>query len=164
MQKYLDIILNKQVSNIGRAGNMLWLQITNEEKDSKEACGDNSLLLHVQSAWRVTNRKTKTILFAASDMYMPNSLQELSDDFCWDIQGNNLFDEKSIQWINNNSPIIINEYRLNRWGDLLIIFSNGDSMEIFVDSSDDTECWRLFQHNCENAHFIICGLGQVIED
>ena len=44
------------------------------------------------------------------------------NNFKWDVQGNNLFDEKSKLWLNDNSPIFVKEYKLNKFGDLKIIF------------------------------------------
>lgn len=88
---------------------------------------------------------------------------EKQNNFKWDVQGNNLFDEKSKLWLNDNSPIFVKEYKLNKFGDLKIIFSNQDSLEVFIDSSDNTECWRLIGPFLGEKHLVLTGLGFALE-
>ena len=79
--------------------------------------------------------------------------------FEWDVQGNNLFDEKAPIWLEKESILYIEEYKLNRWGDLLLVLSNRDCIEIFVDSSDYTESWRFFKCHSNEEHLVVTGLG-----
>lgn len=97
-------------------------------------------------------------MLASSDFYSPNSVTSVKDDFDWEKQGSNLFDEKSRKWLCEGSHIVIKEYKINRWEDLLIVFSNNDRLEIFVDSSDDTECWRLLKCCNDEEHLVVTGL------
>lgn len=159
---YLDQLLNKQISSIGRASNMCWIgigeaiKIINRRGECVERC---DFSLHIQSSWRIVNREKKEILLASSDFYSPSDINKFYQKFEWDIPGNNLFDKKSSTWLQNETPIYIREYQLNRWGDLLLILSNEDRIEIYVDASDNTECWRLFERNQEKKHLVMTGLG-----
>jgi len=57
-------------------------------------------------------------------------------------QGNNLFDEKSKIWF-DETPRRITEYKRSVWGDLWLFFSNGDCLEIFIDTSEYIKCWII---------------------
>lgn len=163
---YLDQLLHKKICDIGRASNMLWVSI-GENIIALDRKGNevkkSTISLHVQSTWRIVNKEKKEILLASSDFYSPNSTVTADNEFEWDVQGNNLFDEKSQIWLNKNRLIYIKEYKVNRWGDLLLIFSNDNRLEIFINSSDSTECWRLFKHHSDEEHLVVTGLGVEFE-
>lgn len=162
IRSYLEQLISKPVCNIGRASNMLWIGIGETfrilDRRGNEVT-KSTISLHVQSTWRIVNKNNKEILLASSDFYSPNSKIIVEKDFEWDVQGNNLFDEKSQLWLNSKKSIYVEEYKINRWGDLLLVFSNNDCLEIFVNSSDDTECWRLFKYNSNEEHLVVTGLG-----
>jgi len=158
----LDRIKGEKVSDIGRCANMLWLAIGNtyEGVDWKGNAVEKCVFaLHIQCEWRVVNRERKEILFAMSDFYSPNSSLQDETDFEWDIQGNNLFDEKSKLWLREASPVYVEDYSLNSWGDLHLFFSNGDRLDLFVDSSDNTEAWRLFDTTSSEPHLVFTDAG-----
>jgi hypothetical protein len=162
IDNHLKVLKNKPLVSIGRASNMLWIGFGEliEVRDYRDRKVIKSTLsLHVQCSWRITNKKIKTILFAHSDIYDPNTYYESIKDFNWDLAGNNLFDEKSKEWFNANAALYVEDYRINRWGDLCLLLSNDDVIEVFVDSSSNTECWRLFEYNKEEGDFIVTGRG-----
>ncbi|WP_405288857.1 hypothetical protein [Methanobrevibacter sp.] len=156
IEKYLRMLKKQRVAAIGRAADMLWIIF----EDTNAACSARTISLHVQSSWRITNTEKKSIIVASLDMYFPKSSEEYTDDFEWDIQGNNLFDEKSANWLENAGDIFIDEVQMDLWGDLRLSFSNGDQMEVFVDVSDETECWRIFRKDDLNLrHMVMTGEG-----
>lgn len=166
IEEYLKILVDKPLINIGRASNMLWLGFGVLIRTVDYKGNDilkSSISLHVQSTWRVINRGKKLIQFASSDIYTPNSNLEWSNDFDWDIQGINLFDEKSKKWFSNNQDVFVKEYRVNDGGDLQLLFSNEDVLEIFINVSDDSECWRLFEYNSSREHLVVTGQGGIFE-
>lgn len=162
ISQYLDRILNKQICAIGRAANMLWLgigekaMIVNRRGEEVEK---STYSLHVQSTWRIVDNEKKEILLASSDFYSPYDETKSYEDFDWDVIGNNLFDRKAPLWLQKVMPISIIKYEISRWGDLLIILSNRQKIEIYVNASDDTECWRMLDSNYENEHLVMTGLG-----
>lgn len=160
--KYLDRLVDQPICAIGRASDMLWLGI-GEERSVLDRNGcmvkKSTYALHVQSMFRMVNKERKEILFASSDFYSPNSKILEGKEFDWDIQGNNLFDEKSQIWLKNDGIKYIKEYRINNWGDLLLVLSNGDCLKVFVATSDCTECWRLFKCESDEEHMVVTGNG-----
>lgn len=166
MDAYLEKLQGESLVSIGRASNMLWLgfgEFVSTKNYKGEEVTKSALSLHVQCSWRVTNIENKQILFASSDIYEPKSTINWSEDFKWDVQGNTLFDEKSQKWFLENDMKKVKEWRMNRWGDLLLKLTNGDAIEIFVDSSSSQECWRLFEHENVNEDFIITGQGAIFD-
>lgn len=165
---YLDMIVMQPVNSIGRASNMLWLglgaKIQWYSKLEGKEVEKSTYALHIQSAWRMENRERKEIIVASSDMYSPKTGVEYDDTFDWEIQGNNLFDEKSQMWLKENQPIFVKEYKINLWGDLLLLFSNGDKLHVFVGASDNTECWRVFAMTEQSPHLLVTGLGYSVNE
>jgi len=163
--KYIERIKGKRVSCIGRASNMLWLGFGNEisiKNRKGETVKKNEISLHVQSMWRIINKEKMKLLFAFQDFYTPNDSLKENEDFDWEVQGNNLFDSKAHSWLDNNL-IYVNDFMLNELGDLVLIFSDGSQLEVFISSSDDTECWRLFKSCNNDAHLVVTGLGVEFE-
>ncbi len=159
---YLDQLLNKPICDIGRVSNMLWIAIGETFEENNiwgQKVEKSTISLHVQSGWRIVNKEKDMIWFASSDFYSPNSKTEEEEEFDWDIQGNNLFDEKSKLWLSENRNILIKRYKINELGDLSIAFSNGDCLEIMTDSSDDTESWRILKCKSDEKHMVASGLG-----
>ena len=84
---------------------------------------------------------------------------ENCSNFNWEPQGNNLFDEKSQNWLIRESPIYIKKYKINIWGDLFLTFTNNDRLEIFITSTEEIEGWRIFECGKEKPHLVARGLG-----
>lgn len=146
----LDMLIGQRVSAIWRTSWILRLGIGDIAEDADKevtAMKTSAFTLEVQSAWRIVNEKKGKILLASSDVFSPRSNAENEEGFDWnlfqwDILGNNLFDEKSKLWF-EETPRHITGYKRNIWGDLWIYFSDGDCLEIFIDTSEDIKCWIL---------------------
>lgn len=158
---YLNKIEGEAISKIGRAGNVMWIGIGPSNLVTNFR-GDNVIkskyALHVQASWRMMSEKEK-IIFASSDFYIPREQDNWTEDFNWDIQGANLFDEKAAEWIKRVEPIHVRKIEIDRIGDLKVIFSNEDRLEIFIDSSTDIESWRLFEPYSNKKHLVVSASG-----
>lgn len=165
IEYYLNQIRSKQLRDIGRAANIIWLNFIDKSIDKKyeEDIQSSMLCLHVQCPCRMVDKEDRKIIFASSDIYVPNSTIEWSMNFEWDIQGNNLFDEKSKKWLLSNEMIFINDYKFNIFGDLKLILSNGNIFEILINSTSNHECWRLFEKNSNKDHFVVSGQKVIFE-
>ena len=112
IEYHLNQIRGKKLRDIGRAANIIWLNFIDlaieKEYEGKDILS-GSLCLHVQCPCRMIDKEDRKIIFASSDIYVPNSSIEWSDNFEWDIQGNNLFDEKSKKWLASSGKIFIND-------------------------------------------------------
>lgn len=160
--QYLESLVDQPICSLGRKENKFWLGIGQEKSViDRNGCmvKKGTYELHIQSAFRVVNKEKCEIIFASSDFYSPNSVTREEKDFEWNINGNNLFDEKSRSWLEYGDVIYVKEYKINRWGDLLLVLSNGDYLEIVVDTSDYTECWRLLKCGSDEEHMVVTGDG-----
>ncbi len=156
---YVDLLMDKKVVNIGRIKDIIWI-------DFKEITDEKNAIwrLDIQATCRIVNAENKEIILASSDIFQPNDQirkkEDFNCDFDWKVPGNNLFDEKAKKWLEKNNDLHIKESIVNLWGDLRIIFSNGDRLEVYVNTSEYVECWRLLEKNRENKiHLVITGLG-----
>lgn len=156
--QYLDEIVGKPVCSMGRAANMLWIGIGERFMTVNwrgEAVEKSTYALHIQTRWRIVNETKKEVLLAAGDMYSPRTGMPYDKEFDWELQGNNLFDEKCQSWLEREMPVYIKRYEINQWGDLTLLFSNEEMLQVFNTSSDDSECWRLFMPGKDRPHLVV---------
>ncbi len=169
MNKKNDIIdsllINQPILSIGRVSAMVWIgfgKTINYVYPNGQGSIKTSIALHIQSMFRIRNKKGE-ILFSNNDIYSPRTNIVNDNDFDWDKNGNNLFDEKSSIWSYSFSNTYVKDYNISLCGDLFINLSNDDTIEIYIDVSDNTECWRLFKIG-KKIHFIMRGQEYVIKD
>ncbi len=121
--------------------------------------------VHLQCPFRLVSKDGK-ILFAAYDMYLSHD-GEWMEDMSWDVSGANLFDKSAKEWFNANPDLYVTSNLLTVFGDLKIMFSNEDYLEVFVNQSGnasaDHECWRFFERHSERAHLVVSGKGDKFE-
>ncbi len=153
-------LIGKNVYKIGRAAAMCWIHFGRptevELRGRKRTLGEFSLDL--DCPWRIRN-SSGSIELGSADMFTPASGHGLNEDFDWDIQGNNLFDEKAKLLFSESTQIVVTSAKLSSNYDLTITFSNGWTLECFVNASSQEECWRLFKPELEDGDFIITGVG-----
>lgn len=88
------------------------------------------------------------ILFASDDKFCPKPEVPYDENFLWGVWGNSLFDYKASIWLSSNSPIYVVSAKISEFGDMKILFSNGDLLEIFV-SYSERESWRFFEQGAD---------------
>lgn len=166
MNEHIDILSGEVLRDIGRASDMLWLSFGKTIKiinrRGKEVL-KGTYAIHVQCPWRIVDQNLSTILLTSSDIYHPNSKFEVNNEFNWDIQGNNRFDEKVTKWKAHNKSVFVNEIEISSIGDLRIILNNGEVIEIFINKSTNTECWRFFECGTKKQHMVVTGQGAGFE-
>lgn len=153
-------LVGEKIYNIGRAAAMCWIHfgypVEIEIQGRKRFPG--KFALDLDCPWRIRNSNGKLVLGSA-DMFAPSSEHEQDEDFDWDIQGNNLFDEKAKYLFSKEISIVVTSAELNASNDLTITFSNGLILECFVNLSSQEECWRLFKTEARGGDFIVTGMG-----
>ncbi len=157
----MNELLNQPILKMGRAYSICWIMFGKSfiEKDFYgEEVKKGEFSLHLQGSWRIIDTKNSIIKVASGDMYVPNSETEWSEDFDWDIQGNNLLDEKTKDLFQEDSSVYVKNITISEIGDLTILFSNMFVLECFIDGSTDQECWRFFKHGAEK-HLVYYGNG-----
>lgn len=89
-------LVGKSVCKIGRATAMCWIHfgrpVEIELLGRKRILGE--FALDLDCPWRIRN-SSGGIDLGSADMFVPASRHVLDVDFNWDVQGNNLFDEKA---------------------------------------------------------------------
>jgi len=157
---YIKELQGKEFRKIGRASNLCWMHfgetvITKDYKGVEREVGKYAI--HLQSPWRIKEVDSERIIIASGDLYEPNSLLEWTEEFDWDIKGNNLFDEKINYWHNKWEAMYVENVTINKLGDLQILFSNGIILESFMDMSIDEEGWRFFECGTGKEHMVCAG-------
>jgi hypothetical protein len=111
----------------------------------------SSFSLHLQCPFRVVS-KTGEIIFTAYDMYL-SCEGEWMENNSWDVKGGNRYDKKTKEWLVENPDLFVKNVDMNKQGDLKIIFSNKDILEVFINKSTNEECWRFFE-NCSHEDYL----------
>lgn len=159
----IKVIEGEILRDIGRASDMAWLSIgrtieVNNLKGEKILKG--TYAIHIQCPWRMVDTKNNIILFTSHDMYLPNKELNGNEHFDWDIQGENLYDKKVQEWKRKYPEVVINHIQVNRLGDLSMQLSNCHTIELFMNTSTNNECWRFFECNTGKKHVVFQGTGQ----
>ncbi len=153
-------LAGKSVCKIGRAAAMCWIHfgwpMEIELLGRKHILGE--FALDLDCPWRIRN-SSGGIELGSADMFVPTSRHVLDEDFNWDVQGNNLFDEKAKLLFPEGSQITVTAVGLSGNCDLTITFSNGLCLESFVNASSQEECWRLFMPCLEHGDLVVTGVG-----
>lgn len=153
-------LVGKSVCKIGRAAAMCWIHFGRpmeiELRGRKRIVGE--FALDLDCPWRIRNINGG-IELGSADIFAPASGHSLDEDFNWDVQGNNLFDEKAKLLFPEGSQITVTAAGLSGNCDLTITFSNGLCLESFVNASSQEECWRLFMPDLEHGDLVVTGVG-----
>ncbi len=147
---YLENLRDGIIYDINRTVDMVCFSLVKSFPDV------NEFGLHVQCSCRMISEGRKEVIFASNDRFVPRSTEEWTDDFNWDVQGENLFDEKAKEWVRENKNVFIENYQFNELGDLRLVLSNGDVFEVMVNCSS-REAWRFFECNVDTRHFVVMG-------
>lgn len=161
---YINVLLNKPILKLGRACDLCWILFGNSFKE-KNALGNEvekgEYSLHLQCPWRIRSAIDFKIKLASGDIYEPSSNVEWNEDFDWDIQGNNLFDEKVEYLFQKDKLTFVEKVSIFESGDLEIVFSNKLILECFIAISKNEECWRFFKQGSKK-HVVIYGNAKEI--
>ena len=130
---FLSKIVNKKIISFNRVCDLLSITISdlNEEE----------IFIHIQSFFRFL--KDGKVLISSEDMYRCGKKSNL-ENFQWDKPGESLFDDT--MKLNNdilfNSKIV--SFNIENSGDLTVHFENDLILQIFVDTSESEEKYRIF--------------------
>lgn len=158
----INAIRGESFRSIGRAVDMCWLSFgqtikVRDHKGNEKEKG--AYALHLQCPWRIIDEHTGVIVMASSDIYEPNSKLEWSEEFEWDVIGNNLFDEKAEKWNSEKNITCVSAVKITNFGDIEIRFSNGFLFNSFMNISLDEEGWRFLKCDCTDSHMVGTGTG-----
>lgn len=140
MDRYIDKLVNMQVVGMGRIKNTFCIRFSNDKE---------SYVLQVQAAWRIKEKNTKTIAVAQMDEFMQS--EENKEITIFGIKIKNLKNK-----IENN---LVTSCSMNDYGDLKIDIGNNYILEIFIDTSEEEECWRILKMESDEKHYVVYGKG-----
>ena len=124
MTNDLEILRGTKLNAIGRAAAMCWMSFGDliEIESHSELRTVGQYALDLDCPWRI--RYNSKILLASSDMFEPASTCQNDETFEWDIQGNNLFDERAAMLCSREPILAVRSIELSPTYDLKITFSN----------------------------------------
>ena len=162
-----ETLVGKKLYKIGRAAAMCWIHfggpVEVELRGRKLLQGEYALDLNCP--WRIKN-SNDCIELGSADMFTPSSENDLErnpgEEFNWDIQGNNLFDERAKRLFPKGTQIVVTSAALSGDYDLVIKFSNGLMLETFANVSSHEECWRLFKPGMHSEDLVTTGTGMEV--
>ena len=143
----ISILIGERLTHIGRAIDMLCLSFGDDICRNYRGEWLSRYALHCQCAWRITDGHGKIVL-ARVDIFFPPEGEDYTEDFDWDVRGNNAFDRKCGK-ILSGSKVTVTAARLLNGCDIELELSNGLRFESFADSSI-VEHWRLVVRDEEN--------------
>ncbi len=151
----LNKLQNSCHFRIGRAADMIWISFIGEDK--------KEYALHLQTFFRFCTEDE--VLITDMDKYQPISELKEPYDFNWDIKGENKFDK----WCEKYNKEFFEYARVKcvkaeNNGDLTIIFDNHIVLEVLIETTTGDECWRFFEKNNLNSHFVVTGNGIMNEE
>ena len=153
----LKYLLQKKIISIGETVNMLRIGIGDEievtDRNGK-LIKIGTFAVHIQCPWRVVNKLKNKVVLSSYDI---DASKELTDTIDNDLTTNS-FQKRCNDWLDNDEKIIT-DYSFNSLGDLKLILCNGEVIEIYVDTCEDYECWRAFETNSNEKHFVVSGTG-----
>ena len=145
MDRYIDKLVNMQVVGMGRIKNTFCIRFSNDKE---------SYVLQVQAAWRIKDKNTKTIAVAQMDEFMQS--EENKEITIFGIKIKNLKNK-----IENK---IVTLCSMNDYGDLKIDIGDNYILEIFIDTSEEEECWRIQKYESDEKQYVFYGkIGRILE-
>jgi hypothetical protein len=154
-------IENKNLRELGRAADMLWLSIGEPIMIDDYKGGTREVseyAIHFQCQWRFV--KNGKILLASHDIYNPyNKELEYDDEWDWSIFGrekekSSLFDVHSAE-LNRLLPFKIMSIKYNDTSDLHIDFQNGIYFDTFISCSRKREYYRFIDFTSEESKHVV---------
>lgn len=155
----LKVIVGSKVGNITRNHGDIWIDFVSES-------GKEYVLL-MQTLFRFCD--TKKVLITDMDKYKVldsvTTDKLLDDEACnWDVQGQNIFDK----WIEDSKTdllrsLVVQDIKLNTFGDLKISFNHNIILTVYLEVTNDEECWHFFEKDADdNDDVIVLGNSIIV--
>jgi len=161
----MDMLLNKQIVDIGRTGNVFWLRFTDTNADQglEKNLADHIFTIEIFSDFRMIDKEKREVVFGSSDFDSPNSEIKYCEDFDLNVQGANQYDAQVAKWLESYKEVCVEKMKFNVLHDLRLLLSNGHILEIFVSFTSEDVCWRFFEEDSKRDHFVVTGKEKFFE-
>jgi len=147
----LQILVGTKIADINRNHGDIWIDFVDEN--------GKCYVLLMQTLFRLYDNKK--ILITDTDKYKNNESENDDDSFEWDVQGANIFDK----WISLNKEellkgLVVQNVKISEFGDLVISFEKNLILTVYLEVTNETECWRFFEKgNDEKYDLVVLGNG-----
>ena len=122
----IEKLQGKKLGVIDRASSMLCLEFGSKYIDDTYKGIHNlevyEFQIHVQCAWRIVNNRLGNIIVASEDIYEPKENGIVPESFDWEQKGNNMFDYKAKNGLNQQKIFMLIGYTLISLKIYLLIF------------------------------------------
>ena len=152
----LKVLNEAKVDSINRDHGDIWICFI-------DGTGINYILV-MQTLFRFCDAEkvliTEMDKYKASDFVLSSPLYN-EENFDWDVKGLNKFDE----WVQDNqysllSKLLVKGVLINIYGDLTIAFNEGITLTVYLEVTNNTECWRFFEKEAdEKDDLVLLGSG-----
>ena len=145
----LQILIGTKISDINRNHGDIWIDFADEH--------GKCYILLMQTLFRLCDNEK--ILITDTDKYKNFESESNNDLFEWDVHGANIFDK----WVASNKNDLLNsltvqKVKITEFEDLVIIFDKSITLTVYLEVTNDTECWRFFEKgNDEKYDLIVLG-------
>ena len=145
----LQILIGTKISDINRNHGDIWIDFADEH--------GKCYILLMQTLFRLCDNEK--ILITDTGKYKNFESESNNDLFEWDVHGANIFDK----WVASNKNDLLNsltvqKVKITEFGDLVIIFDKSITLTVYLEVTNDTECWRFFEKgNDEKYDLIVLG-------
>lgn len=141
----LQVLVGTKVTDVKRKYGDVWIDFTDEHR--------KGYTLLMQTLFRMCDKEK--ILITDTDKYK-NPDSESDDLFEWHVQGANLFDK----WVAANKDkllkgLLVKEVNVTKYGDLVITFDQNITLTVYVEVTNDTECWRFFEEGIDEEYDLV---------
>ena len=106
------------------------------------------------------------ILFGDGDIFIPcthltdDDKANAYDESGWLKQSSSYFDEAIAKYICDEPfEFVVKKVSVSKFGDLAIEFQNGFVLEVFADSSGESENWYFYEIDSKEPGFMVLGRG-----
>lgn len=146
----LQVLVGTRVTKVNRSYGDIWIDFTDEH--------GRCYIILMQTLFRLCDEKK--ILITDTDKYKGYQSED-NDSFEWNVRGANIFD----RWVATNKnelfkSLIVQEVKVTELGDLVILFDKNITLTVFLEVTNDVECWRFFEKGKEEKDdLIVLGNG-----
>ena len=158
----LEKLTGKNLREIGRATDMLWLSIGEPIMIDDYRGGLREVseyAIHFQCQWRFV--KNGKILLASHDIYNPyDKSLKYDDEWDWDVFGrekeqSSVFDVQSKNFTSDFLPLQIKGICFTDTHDLHIHFDKGVCFDTFITISTKREFYRFLDFTSEDSNHVV---------
>ena len=125
-------LIGASIRDFSRACNLVCIEFVRRD--------GNKFSFHIQSFFRIVHNST--ILVSSEDIYRCRSDCK-AEEFEWDVPGKSIFDESLEKLLPFISDLSVVDVKSANCGDLIITFDDDTSLQVFVDTVESEEKYRI---------------------